>query len=144
MATAKEFLENAMQLNKLVESTRESLESLSEIHAIAPSDGSKGRMNENTELNKAVKRAELEDKLAKYIEYLWEYKEALVNITTDSEISIVSRTLIQQRYMLGKGWKQVANFLKYDEVYTRRELNDEAIREVAKRAELWEHIKFPY
>lgn len=141
--TAKEFLENSRKLTKLIESTRETLESLSDVHAVAINEN-RGARNVNNEVNKAIRRVELEDKMAEYMEYLWDYKEALVRITTDSEISYLTRTLIQQRYMLGKSWKQVARFLDYDLVYTKRELNNEAIKEVEKRKKLWCGINFPY
>lgn len=141
--TAKEFLENSRKLTKLIESTRETLERLSDVHAVAINENRCAR-NVNNEVNKAIRRVELENKMAEYMEYLWDYKEALVRITTDSEISYLTRTLIQQRYMLGKSWKQVARFLDYDLVYTKRELNNEAIKEVEKRKKLWCGINFPY
>lgn len=143
MVTAREFLENARRLNCLIESTRETLESLSDIHAIAPREGGKSRLNENSEENKAIRRAELEEKLAEYIEYLWDYKEALIQITTADSISLLSRTLIQQRYMLRKSWKQVAKFLDYEWCYTKRDLNQEAIKEVEKFDGLWKYLKTP-
>lgn len=144
MVTAREFLENARRLNKLVESTIEILESLSDVHAIAPREGGKSGKNEDGEVNKAIRRAELEEKLSEYIDRLWDYKEALVEITTDDTISYTSRTLIQQRYILGKEWKQVAIFLDYEISYTKGELNKKAIKEVEKFDGRWKFLKSPH
>ncbi len=144
MVTAREFLENARRLNRLIQSTEETLESLSDIHAVAPREGGKSGKNTDGEVNKAIRRAELQDKLAEYMEHLWHYKAALVEITTHSSISYISRTLIQQRYMLSKSWKQVARFLDYELYYTKRELNKEAIEEVEKFNGLWKRLKTPH
>lgn len=141
--TAREFLENARRLNRLIESTKETLESVSDVHATAPTEGGRGGSRENSEQNKAIRRIEIADRLSEYMDYLWACREALIRVTTDHEISHISRVLIQQRYMLDKSWKEVADFLGYDCTYTKKDLNEEAINEVGKRKELWEGIKFP-
>lgn len=118
---ATEFLLNARDLNRLIDSTQETLENLT-----PPRSQLSGRVvgaasvRENKEPAKQVRRHELEEKLEKYMESLFDYKEALVRILTSSDLTPREKIIVEQRYMLSRTWKEIAAYMDYDVDYIKK------------------------
>lgn len=119
--TAKQFLDNARDLNLHIQSTQETLDRLtppkSQLSGTAVKSSS---VQENREPDRQFRRYELAERLEKYIAQLFDYKEALVRLLTSSDLSTKEKTLIEQRYMLNKTWKEIAAFMDYTEAHVKR------------------------
>ena len=136
--TAREFLNNARILQLRILSATETLESLREPSAVVGKErGGKCSVRENKETDKQLRRLDLEEKLSQYIEDLLQCKDAIFRLTTESPISNLSKTLIEQRYVLCRSWKEVAAFMEYSLSYVKRVLDKEAIAEAENCKESW-------
>jgi DNA-binding NarL/FixJ family response regulator len=107
--TAGQFLGKALSINHLINSTQEAIESMTPPHCQlsgcnAPAPG-------NAEPDRQIKRHELILRLEDYKDKLNEYNEVLFQIIVASDITAREKILLQQRYMIGKSWKEVAKVL---------------------------------
>lgn len=140
--TATEFLNNARDLNLHIESTQETLERLtpprSQLSGIATSG--KTSVHENKEPERQLRRHELAEKLEKYIDELFDYKEALVRLLTSSDLTPKEKTLVEQRYMLMKTWKEIAAFMDYTETHVKR-IDAEIREKLESKTYYWSFIR---
>lgn len=112
-----EFLSNVQTLNYLIQSTAESIESMTYPNSLG---GSGSHSNDNKETDKQIKRAELQERLTGYMESLFDYKEALVRLITESSLKPKLKTLLEQKYILNKPHKLIADTLNYTVDYIKR------------------------
>lgn len=139
--TPTEFLNNARDLNRLIDSTREMLDKLtppkSQLSGVAVPASS---VIENHEGDRQVRRFELEQKLEKFMDSLFDYKEAIIRLLECPDVSPRDKIIIEQRYVIGKSWKELADYMDYsiDGIRTA----DKAMRKgLYDKAHYWSFIR---
>lgn len=68
---------------------------------------------------------EIERQLVVLVEIKRDIEAAIANVR-----DITTRVLLEQRYLLCKGWENIAEFMGYDETYTKKVLQRRALREI--------------
>ena len=131
-----EFFSNVQTLNYLISSTAESIESMTYPNSLG---GSGSHSSDNKETDKQIKRAELQEKLTGYMESLFDYKEALVRLITESPLKPKLKTMLEQRYVLNKSNKAIADTLNYTVEYIRR-LDSDLRAAVAEMPDYWRYL----
>ena len=134
--TAKEFLDNARDLNRLIGSTQESIDSLTPPKC---GIGAGSHASGNTEPDKQVRRYELEQNLVSYMESLLDYNEALVEILNSGEFTPREKIIIQQRYIIGKSWKEIADYMDRSVDYIRK-LDNRLKQKLEGKPKYWKYV----
>ena len=112
--TPTEFLNNARDLNRLIDSTREMLDKLTPPKSqLSGTTVPASSVMENHECDRQVRRFELEEKLEKFMDSLFDYKEAVIRLLECPDISARDKVIIEQRYVIGKSWKELADYMDY-------------------------------
>lgn len=139
--TAKQFLDNARDLNLHIESTQETLDRLTPPKAqLSGTSVKSSSVQENREPDRQLRRFELAGRLEAYIVQLFDYKEALVRLLTSSDLTPKEKTLLEQRYILNKTWKEIAAFMDYTEAHVKR--IDAGIREkLESKTYYWSFVR---
>ena len=135
--TASQFLARTLSLNNLIESTKETIERLSPPHCTIGGGGS--HTPGNTEPDRQIKRHELAMKMEKYTETLTEYNDALFDIIASNDVTTREKILLQQRYMLSKSWKEVAEVLQ-SPLETVFSMDKRIKSKLNKKTDYWRHI----
>lgn len=135
--TASQFLAKTLSINNLIESTQEMIEKLTPPRCTIGANGS--HTPGNSEPDKQVRRHELAMRMESYKDTLNEYNEALFSIIESSDITAREKILLQQRYMLAKPWKEVAEVLDagLDTVYS---MDKRIKKKLNKKTEYWRNI----
>lgn len=135
--TAKEFLAKARYINQNIQTTQECIERLLYPHPQQPTERGKSSVRENREIDKRIRLAAMQVDLQRELTRLMKYKEVIAKIASKPEVSNLSRVLLKRRYILGEDWRRIARYLDYETSYVRKELFNEAIREIEPFSAMW-------
>ncbi|MDY5253991.1 DUF1492 domain-containing protein [Veillonella caviae] len=133
--TAKEYLYKVLDANLELKSKEDELETYRQnCYSISAIDYSKDRVTGGVSTDTSDKIAKLlnliqdvDQQWAKLIQLRAEANR-LINNVAESNL----RVLLIQRYVLGKPWQEVANFMFISEDHARGYLNGKAIQQFSK------------
>lgn len=128
--TAAEFLNFGRDVCTLVKSTQEMIDRLTGPKCTLGSENV-SRSCENSEENKLIRRSEYSLKIAEYMEKLQAYNEALALIILSDDFTNKDKIIVQQRYILNKPWKEIAEVAYITEKTARN--NDNKFRNKLQR-----------